>query len=288
MQHVVSADFRLHSLVPRQDLLPPVLFFCTSQPSIHYVEHPAPFHSCSYSFPLSIPRQTGKHNLHPEQSHSSGSTVYDPDVEDLRDSLESQLVLTSFADDYAALEPAISGQIMELHHSKHHNTYVTSLNAAFEKLATAQQLNTPESIAQQIALQPVINFHGGGHINHSLFWENLAPKGKGGGEPPSGKLGELIDSTYGGLDNLKKVINTKLAGIQGSGWAWLVKNNETGNIEVKTYAVSSPLCFSIMSSLGIEYLPRTESRPCRRSIHSTIGDRCLGTRLLPPIPEQKG
>ncbi|KAL8963957.1 MAG: hypothetical protein Q9183_004816, partial [Haloplaca sp. 2 TL-2023] len=117
--------------------------------------------------------------------------------------------------DYSALEPSISGQIMELHHSKHHNTYVNSFNTASEKLATAQQLNTPESVADQIALQPIINFHGGGHINHSLFWENLAPKGKGGGEPPSGELGKAIESTFGGLENLKKAMNAKLAGIQG-------------------------------------------------------------------------
>lgn len=149
-----------------------------------------------------------------------------------------QLTPLSSSDDYAALEPAISGQIMELHHSKHHNTYVNSFNQASEKLATAQQLNTPESVADQIALQPLIKFHGGGHINHSLFWENLAPKGKGGGEPPSGELGHTINSTFGGLESLKKMMNAKLAGIQGSGWAWLVKDTETGQIGIKTYAVS--------------------------------------------------
>ncbi|KAL9601936.1 MAG: hypothetical protein Q9219_002160 [cf. Caloplaca sp. 3 TL-2023] len=154
--------------------------------------------------------------------------------------------------DYAALEPAISGQIMELHHSKHHNTYVNSFNAASEKLATAQQLNTPESVADQIALQPVINFHGGGHINHSLFWENLAPKGKGGGEPPSGKLGQSIDITFGSLDNLKKLMNSKLAGIQGSGWAWLVKDNETGQIGIKTYANQDPVVGQYKPLLGID------------------------------------
>ncbi|KAI4226000.1 MAG: hypothetical protein L6R36_003499 [Xanthoria steineri] len=154
--------------------------------------------------------------------------------------------------DYAALEPAISGQIMELHHSKHHNTYVNSFNTAAEKLATAQQLNTPEAIADQIALQPVLNFHGGGHINHSLFWENLAPKGKGGGEPPGGELGKAIDSTFGGLENLKKAMNAKLAGIQGSGWAWLVKDNETGGIGIKTYANQDPVVGQFKPLLGID------------------------------------
>lgn len=125
---------------------------------------------------------------------------------------------------------------MELHHSKHHNTYVTSYNAAVEKVS--ESLDSP---TKQIELQPLINFHGGGHINHSLFWENLAPKSAGGGEPPQGKLGAAIKDSYGSLENLQKNFQQKLAGIQGSGWAWLVKDKETGAISVKTYAVSSPL-----------------------------------------------
>lgn len=122
---------------------------------------------------------------------------------------------------------------MELHHDKHHNTYVTSYNAATEKLAAAS-----DSPKAQIELLPLINFHGGGHINHSLFWENLAPRKAGGGDPPTGKLGHAIHQAFGGLEPLKKIFNAKLAGIQGSGWAWLVKDTETGAITVKTYAVS--------------------------------------------------
>ncbi|KAI4205060.1 MAG: hypothetical protein LQ350_000687 [Teloschistes chrysophthalmus] len=142
---------------------------------------------------------------------------------------------------------------MELHHSKHHNTYVNSLNAAAEKLATAQQLSTPASIADQIALQPLINFHGGGHINHSLFWENLAPKGKGGGEPPGGKLGGKIEEAFeGGYEGLKKVMGAKLAGIQGSGWCWLVKDTETGAIGVRTYANQDPVIGQFKPLLGID------------------------------------
>lgn len=124
---------------------------------------------------------------------------------------------------------------MELHHSKHHQTYVTSYNQATEKYAAAEQ---KDDIAAKIALQPLINFHGGGHLNHSLFWENLAPKSSGGGTPPSGALGTAIEKTYGGVEDLKKSFNAALAGIQGSGWAWLVKNKQTGQIEIKTYAVS--------------------------------------------------
>ena len=121
---------------------------------------------------------------------------------------------------------------MELHHKNHHQTYVNSYNQASEKMASA---STP---AEQITLQPLVNFHGGGHINHSLFWENLAPSGKGGGEAPGGNLEKAIELAFGGLEPLKKAMNAKLAGIQGSGWAWLVKNKETGAIGIKTYAVS--------------------------------------------------
>jgi superoxide dismutase len=79
----------------------------------------------------------------------------------------------------------------------------------------------------------------GGHLNHSLFWENLAPKNQGGGDPPSGALAKAIDDSYGSLDELKKKFNAALAGIQGSGWAWLVQDTQTGNILIKTYAVSA-------------------------------------------------
>lgn len=143
--------------------------------------------------------------------------------------------LTSRLDDYGALEPSISGKIMELHHKNHHNTYVTNYNTAIEQLQEAQAKG---DISAQIALKPAINFNGGGHLNHTLFWENLAPKSAGGGEPPSGSLAQAIDSTYGSLDEFKNKMNTALAGIQGSGWAWLVKDKQTGQIGIRNYAVS--------------------------------------------------
>lgn len=146
--------------------------------------------------------------------------------------------LTLNIDDYAALEPSISGKIMELHHKNHHNTYVNSYNQAVEKFAEA---DSKDDIATKISLQPQINFHGGGHLNHSLFWENLAPKSSGGGGPPSGALAKAIDETYGSLEEMKKRFNTALAGIQGSGWAWLVKDTQTGQIGIKTYAVRTSL-----------------------------------------------
>ena len=125
-------------------------------------------------------------------------------------------------DDYGALEPAINGKIMELHHSKHHQTYVNSYNDATDKFAAAE---ASDDIATKIALQPLINFHGGGHLNHTLFWENLAPKNQGGGEPPSGELSKKIDQTYGSLEDMKKKFNAALAGIQGSGWGMLMHSH---------------------------------------------------------------
>jgi superoxide dismutase len=81
------------------------------------------------------------------------------------------------------------------------------------------------------------NYHAGGHINHTLFWENLAPISKGGGEPPTGGLSKAINDSYGSLDAMKEKFNAALAGIQGSGWAWLVQDTQTGNVMIKTYAV---------------------------------------------------
>ncbi|KAG6844151.1 hypothetical protein H0H87_009394 [Tephrocybe sp. NHM501043] len=124
---------------------------------------------------------------------------------------------------YDALEPFISRQIMELHHKKHHQTYVNALNAA--EAAYAKAL-TPK---ERIALQAALKFNGGGHINHSLFWKNLAPaaseKKGNGGNLKDGPLKEAIIAAFGSLDNLKKEFNTTTAGIQGSGWGWLVRDS---------------------------------------------------------------
>ena len=138
---------------------------------------------------------------------------------------------------------------MELHHSKHHQTYVTSYNAAQEKLGDALAKG---DIATAIATHPLVNFHGGGNINHTLFWENLAPKSQGGGEPPKGALAKSIDAHYGSLDAFKEKFNTALAGIQGSGWAWLVQDNETGALGIKTYANQDPVVGKFHPLLGVD------------------------------------
>ncbi|KAF9459866.1 manganese superoxide dismutase [Collybia nuda] len=139
---------------------------------------------------------------------------------------------------YDALEPFISRQIMELHHKKHHQTYVNALNAAEAAYAKA---STPK---ERIALQAALKFNGG-HINHSLFWKNLAPassEGKGnGGTLKDGPLKDAIVSAFGSLENLKKEFNTTTAGIQGSGWGWLGLNPSTKRLEVTTTANQDPL-----------------------------------------------
>ncbi|KAH7907584.1 manganese-superoxide dismutase precursor [Hygrophoropsis aurantiaca] len=140
---------------------------------------------------------------------------------------------------YDALEPFISRQIMELHHKKHHQTYVTALNAAEINYS---KTSTPK---ERIALQAALRFNGGGHINHSLFWKNLAPassEGKGnGGLLKEGPLQKAIVETFGGLDQLKKEFNATTAAIQGSGWGWLGLNPSTKRLEITTTANQDPL-----------------------------------------------
>ena len=114
---------------------------------------------------------------------------------------------------------------MELHHSKHHNTYVTNLNNALKSQAAATQAG---DIPNRIALQSAIRFNGGGHINHSLFWENLAPSSSPDTKPDAApSLVAEINKTWGGLDAFKKEFNGALLGIQGSGWGWLVKDKQS-------------------------------------------------------------
>ena len=91
----------------------------------------------------------------------------------------------SLADDYGALEPHISGKIMEIHHKGHHQTYVNNLNQALEQISEAKASNNEIAAA---SLASALNFNGGGHTNHTLFWDNLAPANKGGGGEPTGSL----------------------------------------------------------------------------------------------------
>eukprot|EP00163_Fabomonas_tropica_P032485 TRINITY_DN817_c0_g2_i2.p1 TRINITY_DN817_c0_g2~~TRINITY_DN817_c0_g2_i2.p1 ORF type:complete len:165 (+),score=41.77 TRINITY_DN817_c0_g2_i2:88-582(+) len=109
----------------------------------------------------------------------------------LRAAQRSKHTLPDLPYEYGALEPHISGAIMELHHSKHHNTYVTNLNAALEQADAFKADGNADGL---VGLQGAIKFNGGGHVNHSLFWNNLAPTSEGGGVPPEGPLAQAIDA----------------------------------------------------------------------------------------------
>lgn len=137
--------------------------------------------------------------------------------------------------DYNALEPYIAADIMQLHHTKHHNTYVNNLNVAEEKLAEAVATN---DVSQIIQLQPALKFNGGGHLNHSIFWEVLSPKG--GGEP-TGDLMETIRRDFESFENMKKELSTVSVGVQGSGWGWLGYNPASGRLRIATCLNQDPL-----------------------------------------------
>ena len=118
--------------------------------------------------------------------------------------------------DYGALEPHLSGQIVELHHDKHHKTYVEGANTAIEQLDEAREKS---DFTRLSALEKALAFNLSGHILHSLFWQNMAPKA--GGEP-EGELAQAIQRDFGGFDQFKRQLSQTAGTIMGSGWAALV------------------------------------------------------------------
>ncbi|KAA0172005.1 hypothetical protein FNF28_00322 [Cafeteria roenbergensis] len=166
---------------------------------------------------------------------------------------------------YDALEPVISAGIMELHHSKHHQTYVNNLNAALEKYTDAEARG---DVAAMIALQGAIRFNGGGHINHSLFWKNLAPASAGGGGAPEGELAKRIDAEFGDFESFKAKFNAQTAAVQGSGWGWLVYHPEKDTVAIHTTQNQDPVSMSgLVPLLGVDvwehayYLDYKNARP---------------------------
>ena len=119
--------------------------------------------------------------------------------------------------DYGALAPHIAPEIMELHHSKHHNTYVTALNDTLDKLAAAREKGDFGTI---VGLEKTLSFNLGGHINHSIFWKNLSPDGGG---KPTGELAAAIDDQFGSFDAFQGQFTAAASTIQGSGWAILAR-----------------------------------------------------------------
>jgi len=136
--------------------------------------------------------------------------------------------------EYKALEPVISGDIMALHHGKHHATYVTNLNAADDKLAAAQSKGDVSTI---ISLAPALRFNGGGHINHTIFWQNLSPNGGA----PSKELLAAIERDFGSLEKMKDKLANQSIAVQGSGWGWLGLNKESKKLQIATCSNQDPL-----------------------------------------------
>lgn len=152
---------------------------------------------------------------------------------------------------YDALEPHIDKETMTIHHTKHHNTYVTNLNKAIEGSALAEK-SVDELVADLNAvpedIRTAVRNNGGGHANHSLFWTLLSPNG--GGEP-TGELAEEIKNTFGSFDQFKEKFAAAAAGRFGSGWAWLVVNN--GKLEItSTPNQDSPLSEGKTPVLGLD------------------------------------
>lgn len=168
---------------------------------------------------------------------------------------------------YDALEPTFDKETMNIHHTKHHNTYVTGLNGALESHSDLQSKSVEELLRgiNEIpeSIRTAVRNHGGGHANHSLFWKVLSPNGGGA---PTGELADKINEKFGSFDKFKEDFQTAAATRFGSGWAWLVVNN--GELEVtSTPNQDSPLMEGKTPILGLDvwehayYLKYQNRRP---------------------------
>ena len=153
---------------------------------------------------------------------------------------------------YDALEPHISRETMELHHDKHHATYVTNLNnalkdqAAFDGKSIEEILKDLNAVPE--AIRAAVRNNGGGHANHTLFWEIMGP---GGGGAPSGALADAINATFGDLEKFQAAINDAGAKRFGSGWAWLVKDGSSLKV-TSTANQDTPLSDGQTPILGVD------------------------------------
>ncbi|MCF5848768.1 superoxide dismutase [Aeromonas veronii] len=169
---------------------------------------------------------------------------------------------------YDALEPHIDALTMEIHHSRHHQTYINNLNAALEGAPELAALPVEELLRRfdtlPATLQGAVRNHGGGHANHSLFWLVMSPQG--GGEP-SGELALAIERELGGFDAFKQAFTQAALSRFGSGWAWLVVD-KAGRLQVESSAnQDSPLMHGHTPILGLDvwehayYLKYQNKRP---------------------------
>jgi Fe-Mn family superoxide dismutase len=167
-----------------------------------------------------------------------------------------------------ALEPHIDKMTMEIHHGKHHNAYVTNLNKALESAPDLANKSIEELLANNCAAVPenirtAVRNNGGGHINHSMFWKIMGPKGGG---QPVGNVAQAIVGTFGSFDSFKEKVNQAGATRFGSGWAWLVKSGDKIDV-ISTANQDSPLMEGKFPVLGVDvwehayYLKYQNRRP---------------------------
>ncbi|EDS40380.1 superoxide dismutase, mitochondrial [Culex quinquefasciatus] len=149
--------------------------------------------------------------------------------------------------EYAALEPTICREIMELHHQKHHAGYVNNLNAAEEQLTEALASNR---VTDVIRLSPALKFNGGGHLNHSLFWENLTPLCTA----PSKALEASLKHNFYSMEDFKALVRGAALNVQGSGWVWLGWDKDRKLLRIAACANQDPLeaTTGLMPLLGID------------------------------------
>lgn len=152
-----------------------------------------------------------------------------------------------------ALEPHIDERTMQIHHGKHHNTYVTNLNNALADHADLQDKSAEELISDLDSLpegiRTAVRNNGGGHVNHSIFWSTMGPNA--GGEP-TGEIADAINAAFGSFDEFKAKVKAAATGQFGSGWAWLSVDG-SGNLEVKGYPnQDNPLMEGKKPILGID------------------------------------
>ncbi len=179
-----------------------------------------------------------------------------------------EFTLPALPYDYAALEPTIDTATMQIHHDKHHATYVTNLNAALKDYPDLQSKTIEQIIADlnaiPEAIRPAVRNNGGGHINHTMFWELMTP---GGATAPTGALAQAITTAFGDVESLKKQINEAGAKRFGSGWAWLVTDGSGALSVLSTANQDNPLTDGKTPILGVDvwehayYLKYQNKRP---------------------------
>jgi Fe-Mn family superoxide dismutase len=153
---------------------------------------------------------------------------------------------------YDALEPHIDARTMEIHHTKHHNAYVTNLNAAIDKHPDLASRNLEDLLRDLNAvpedIRTAVRNHGGGTLNHGMFWTIMSPKGGG---MPAGALAKAIDTAFTSFDNFKTEFEKSANGRFGSGWAWLVRKGN-GLAIVSTANQDNPLSDGAVPVMGID------------------------------------